>query len=317
MYEFSSKSQRLFVLLLIRRCCLRYCKCTSFQANHNCTLHCCREILVVCDTANVRVFKQITTTTNAILMLYELFAILQMYEFSSKSQLICTRKRNVRVVCDTANVRVFKQITTGCWLSRSCCCCLRYCKCTSFQANHNLLPMGSLYPMVVCDTANVRVFKQITTSVRAAFALDSCLRYCKCTSFQANHNSTELITCNKLVVCDTANVRVFKQITTAPANNTSENRCLRYCKCTSFQANHNLQFACELLPLVVCDTANVRVFKQITTSKLRPSNNAELFAILQMYEFSSKSQHVSMLSYSVNSCLRYCKCTSFQANHNR
>ena len=68
------------------RCCLRYCKSTIFQANHN---------------------------------LYEfapllglLFAILQKYDFSSKSQRLCFRNLSTNVVCDTAKVRFFKQITT-------------------------------------------------------------------------------------------------------------------------------------------------------------------------------------------------------------
>ena len=41
-----------------------------------------------------------------------LFAILQMYEFSSKSQHFNSISPYLDVVCDTANVRVFKQITT-------------------------------------------------------------------------------------------------------------------------------------------------------------------------------------------------------------
>ena len=61
MYEFSSKSQ---------------------PVDYNGT-----ELSVVCDTANVRVFKQITTRKCAMWCAAQLFAILQMYEFSSKSQL--------------------------------------------------------------------------------------------------------------------------------------------------------------------------------------------------------------------------------------
>ena len=52
-------------------------------------------------------------------MVFKLFAILQMYEFSSKSQRKSLIVAMPNVVCDTANVRVFKQITTGvvghCW----------------------------------------------------------------------------------------------------------------------------------------------------------------------------------------------------------
>ena len=42
---------------------------------------------VVCDTAKVRFFKQITTEIGELKILLELFAILQKYDFSSKSQL--------------------------------------------------------------------------------------------------------------------------------------------------------------------------------------------------------------------------------------
>ena len=118
-------------------------------------------------------------------------------------------------------------------------CCLRYCKCTSFQANHNAVCMTLPTQNVVCDTANVRVFKQITTSFLGEWPFLSCLRYCKCTSFQANHNTHEHVLYRAHVVCDTANVRVFKQITTTDRIKFIHLGCLRYCKCTSFQANHN------------------------------------------------------------------------------
>ena len=42
---------------------------------------------VVCDTAKVRFFKQITTEMSCVRMKIMLFAILQKYDFSSKSQL--------------------------------------------------------------------------------------------------------------------------------------------------------------------------------------------------------------------------------------
>ena len=41
--------------------------------------------------------------------------------------------------------------------------CLRYCKSTIFQANHNAFLKKYLFVFVVCDTAKVRFFKQITT----------------------------------------------------------------------------------------------------------------------------------------------------------
>ena len=85
-YDFSSKSQlhdnpELFVIG-----CLRYCKSTIFQANHNTFKVGVNLLFVVCDTAKVRFFKQITTTGVKVMNLFRLFAILQKYDFSSKSQ---------------------------------------------------------------------------------------------------------------------------------------------------------------------------------------------------------------------------------------
>ena len=65
-----------------------------------------------------------------------MFAILQMYDFSSKSQL---RK-------------IINNEEAG---------CLRYCKCKIFQANHNSASSRRTLSFVVCDTANVRSFNQI------------------------------------------------------------------------------------------------------------------------------------------------------------
>ena len=88
-YEFSSKSQPTCKSHETLLCCLRYCKSTSFQANHNADESAVRERVVVCDTAKVRVFKQITTQKELQAQTIGLFAILQKYEFSSKSQQVC------------------------------------------------------------------------------------------------------------------------------------------------------------------------------------------------------------------------------------
>ena len=118
--------------------CLRYCKSTIFQANHNSTSRTPRHRSVVCDTAKVRFFKQITTSSCIYSKCCMLFAILQKYDFSSKSQLWCKRGEQPAR-------------------------CLRYCKSTIFQANHNNGVEHLYRVFVVCDTAKVRFFKQITT----------------------------------------------------------------------------------------------------------------------------------------------------------
>ena len=193
---------------------------------------------------------------------------------------------------------------------------MRYCKSTIFQANHNIMAKHLLVVLVVCDTAKVRFFKQITTVSYNGSQLTGCLRYCKSTIFQANHNSPCRAGYNHFVVCDTAKVRFFKQITTISIEvakfaklfailqkydfSSKSQRpywcrcrcscCLRYCKSTIFQANHNTVITFLSLTMVVCDTAKVRFFKQITTYK-------------------DQSKYIKC-------CLRYCKSTIFQANHN-
>ena len=341
-YDFSSKSQLDGGSLRTTCGCLRYCKSTIFQANHNAMERLRVDVVVVCDTAKVRFFKQITTKGTQEEYNYRLFAILQKYDFSSKSQQRLLAYSYSSVVCDTAKVRFFKQITTRLVIkddkgmlfailqkydfsSKSqqaegdtlvAASCLRYCKSTIFQANHNRVSKMPKHILVVCDTAKVRFFKQITTGVETRdillvlFAIlqkydfssksqlslhqksetKSCLRYCKSTIFQANHNENFKGIKNGNVVCDTAKVRFFKQITTRKSPQYRYMCCLRYCKSTIFQANHNL---------VV-------------------NRNAQrlLFAILQKYDFSSKSQLSGDNVLRKVCCLRYCKSTIFQANHN-
>ena len=91
-YDFSSKSQPYCKYNFFISSCLRYCKSTIFQANHN--------------------------ALAAIFPAYRLFAILQKYDFSSKSQL----------------VRVGKAVRRR---------CLRYCKSMIFQANHKWLSLST------------------------------------------------------------------------------------------------------------------------------------------------------------------------------
>ena len=238
-YDFSSKSQLCVSIVLFLPCCLRYCKSTIFQANHNPMRASPFGSSVVCDTAKVRFFKQITTTASSTNLGNSLFAILQKYDFSSKSQ---------RIIREP-----YSPIS-----------CLRYCKSTIFQANHNRCCVRWTCATVVCDTAKVRFFKQITTIAQSYHTLNSCLRYCKSTIFQANHNRGQnrpyrgwlfailqkydfssksqrhcQKVCQWLVVCDTAKVRFFKQITTKLTLFLRRTSCLRYCKSTIFQANHN------------------------------------------------------------------------------
>ena len=221
-----------------------------------------------------------------------------------------------KVVCDTAKVRFFKQITTMGRLRACTCGCLRYCKSTIFQANHNLDCGNTAHSLLFAILQKYDFSSKSQPALPTLPSNISCLRYCKSTIFQANHNTMWTRMLKRLVVCDTAKVRFFKQITTAPFHYKANSqlfailqkydfssksqpaeavaegatRCLRYCKSTIFQANHNQTQGDVLKVLVVCDTAKVRFFKQITTS---PKYNCIIIC-----------------------CLRYCKSTIFQANHN-
>ena len=234
------------------------------------------------------------------------------------------------VVCNTAKVRFFKQITTLQGLQTHFSRCLQYSKSTIFQANHNLFFGRTPPSKVVCNTAKVRFFKQITTqlhhglfgivlfaiqqkydfSSKSQLALNyhiavlGCLQYSKSTIFQANHNGLLDVIIFGGVVCNTAKVRFFKQITTPIGKNTWNMGCLQYSKSTIFQANHNgnivLNLRTELFAIqqkydfssksqltkplavllhVVCNTAKVRFFKQITTLVVVKFSLMRLFAI--------------------------------------
>ena len=119
--------------------------------------------IVVCDTAKVRFFKQITTCGGGSTMGYKLFAILQKYDFSSKSQ-------------PYTHCRPFE------------ICCLRYCKSTIFQANHNKLSVHESAIMLFAILQKYDFSSKSQLVVLRLSASLGCLRYCKSTIFQANHN---------------------------------------------------------------------------------------------------------------------------------
>ena len=58
-----------------------------------------------------------------------------------------------------------------------------------------------------------------------------------------------------------------------------------------FSSKSQLELFLLVTLIVVCDTAKVRFFKQITTNIKRLMLKHVLFVILQKYDFSSKSQH--------------------------
>ena len=133
----------------------------------------------------------------------------------------------------------------------------------SSKSQHFLVNLGRLF--VVCDTAKVRFFKQITTTILRTPA------------------RVRLFVILQKYDFSSKSQRVHRPSRT-------DTSCLWYCKSTIFQANHNWCQHGLLCCGVVCDTAKVRFFKQITTGRLRIYHLPKLFVILQKYDFSSKSQ---------------------------
>ena len=118
--------------------------------------------------------------------------------------------------------------------------------------------------LVVCDTAKVRFFKQITTGMKIGEFIDGCLRYCKSTIFQANHNGGLYSHQKDLLFAILQKYDFSSKSQPVIIFAFCKACCLRYCKSTIFQANHNAQEDVQ--------------------------GTLALFAILQKYDFSSKSQ---------------------------
>ena len=247
-----------------------------------------------------------------------MFVILQKYDFSSKSQLLCS----------------FSPLIER---------CLWYCKSTIFQANHNHYHGVLFFDNDVCDTAKVRFFKQITTCACAPALAPVMFVILQKYDFSSKSQPSPRSSIYAADVCDTAKVRFFKQITTSFSSDvdlimmfvilqkydfssksqlrcrhtTKMEWCLWYCKSTIFQANHNEYDKINAETRDVCDTAKVRFFKQITTEYITYPRLYQMFVILQKYDFSSKSQLRLITSLASSRCLWYCKSTIFQANHNK
>ena len=289
-YDFSSKSQLIQHDLVFCKCCLWYCKSTIFQANHNeftdKILH--YTLFVILQKYDFSSKSQLQSEERSDAAV--LFVILQKYDFSSKSQLIVLLLVLLVVVCDTAKVRFFKQITTTLRPSmvpkRLFVILQKY----DFSSKSQQVGLSPKELQVVCDTAKVRFFKQITTTPLQAKIWCMLFVILQKYDFSSKSQRPKSEYPYIAVVCDTAKVRFFKQITTGLYCDEGCKRCLWYCKSTIFQANHNLQSYTYYIYGVVCDTAKVRFFKQITTCLALCLYTQALFVILQKYDFSSKSQ---------------------------
>ena len=221
-----------------------------------------------------------------------LFAIQQKYDFSSKSQLKATFGK--------AHLLLF-----------------------AIQQKYDFSSKSQLAPLVARTVGMLFAIQQKydfssksqRQAMLAAFPL-CCLQYSKSTIFQANHNSILAFISASSVVCNTAKVRFFKQITTVLLNPFSYFLLFAIQQKYDFSSKSQRITASIADNKVVCNTAKVRFFKQITTIKLTERKYSKLFAIQQKYDFSSKSQLAKELLLVVVSCLQYSKSTIFQANHN-
>ena len=198
----------------------------------------------------------------------------------------------------------------------SVACCLWYCKSTIFQANHNEKLQGCIGRRLFVILQKYDFSSKSQPPSWIQLHRNSCLWYCKSTIFQANHNSSSnsLVSSGLFVILQKYDFSSKSQRSCLPSRNCVS--CLWYCKSTIFQANYNNHGRGWSMSLVVCDTAKVRFFKQITTGIKRTENEQTLFVILQKYDFSSKSQLMRLKANLTAGCLWYCKSTIFQANHN-
>ena len=241
----------------------------------------------------------------------------QRYEFSSKSQLAhllmllalrcCWYHKGTnfqanhnqfpqlgyfnRVVADTTKVRIFKQITTLCWIALH---------------KWKLLLIPQRYEF------------SSKSQLNGCMSLGStcCCWYHKGTNFQANHNLKDVVASYSPVVADTTKVRIFKQITTALISHQMVATLLLIPQRYEFSSKSQLTWYSMLNYVVVADTTKVRIFKQITTLKRIKLKKKQLLLIPQRYEFSSKSQLRLTLTSTPLRCCWYHKGTNFQANHN-
>ena len=194
--------------------CLWYCKDIHLEANHNQVWRIHRAKAVAYDIAKIYIWKQITTTDNAISLDSVLLMILQRYTFGSKSQHSVGHRLFKSVAYDIAKIYIWKQITTCCILriflllllmilqrytfgSKSqrvlilwanCSRCLWYCKDIHLEANHNRPRYGDSQALVAYDIAKIYIWKQITTQVGVIACFLCCLWYCKDIHLEANHN---------------------------------------------------------------------------------------------------------------------------------
>ena len=112
-------------------------------------------------------------------------------------------------------------------------------------------------------------------------------------------------------VCLYANIRIFKQITTKMISYGMV--WLMFVSMQIYEFLSKSQRSAEVMANLndVCLYANIRIFKQITTTFNFLLTFAKMFVSMQIYEFLSKSQQVVNLFIRLSRCLSLCKYTNF------
>ena len=162
-YKFSSKSQRYLRVRNLLVGCWLYRKGTNFRANHNKRYKRYARSMVVDYTAKVQIFEQITTTYVIEINVVMLLIIPQRYKFSSKSQRLC-------------------------FIYSQCPCCWLYRKGTNFRANHNIIELLRMLPMLLIIPQRYKFSSKSQPSQEGQIPKPGCWLYRKGTNFRANHN---------------------------------------------------------------------------------------------------------------------------------
>ena len=91
-------------------------------------------------------------------------------------------------------------------------------------------------------------------------------------------------------VCLYANIRIFKQITTIRNHYCDDIQMFVSMQIYEFLSKSQQELLMAILPTDVCLYANIRIFKQITTTRKYRYEGKMMFVSMQIYEFLSKSQ---------------------------
>ena len=247
---------------------------------------------------------------------------LQRYEFFSKSQLKRIENDSLTDVVYLAKVRIFQQITTHLEIHVILKGCCLPCKGTNFLANHNQLFKVFLLENDVVYLAKVRIFQQITTEISYDCFLPQMLFTLQRYEFFSKSQPFVEQWIDLADVVYLAKVRIFQQITTALGvlcytcwmlftlqryeffsksqldlvHQFEDDRCCLPCKGTNFLANHNGSKENETSDRDVVYLAKVRIFQQITTTKVKIIFKRKMLFTLQRYEFFSKSQQSNYIA---------------------